>query len=210
MSDPTERGSEQELPELDAAEELRLGELLRNAFRPGEIDPQRHERLLSAALEDPFAEPSPEELVESERLRQALDGRGDHEDLRLARALSAAFSPSIDRPLADTLRDTRRGESALPAKTASTSRGQVIYYRFAAVTTALAVAAAVLLRLTSQAPESATRVPDLTTLALAQSRSTAAFFRADSAGAPSERIDRIASVRSRELRDNRYALWGVR
>jgi hypothetical protein len=200
MSDPTERDSEQAAPELDAAEELRLSELLRNAFRPAEIDPQRHERLLSVAFEDPFAEPSPEELVESERLRHALDGRGDHDDLRLARALSAAFAPSIDQPLA---------EPVLKAK-ARTRPGQVIFYRFAAVTTALAVAAAVLLRLTSHAPESSTTAPDLTTLALAQSRSTATFFRADSAGAPSERIDRIASVRSRELRDNRYALWGVR
>jgi hypothetical protein len=86
----------------------------------------------------------------------------------------------------------------------------VIFYRFAAVTTALSVAAAVLLLLTSPAHESSAPAPDLTTLALAQSRSTAGFFRVDSAGAPSERIDRIASVRSRELRDNRYALWGVR
>jgi len=200
MSDPTERDFEA-LPELDAAEELRLGELLRNAFRPRDIDSERHERLLSAALEDPFAEPSPEELVESERLRQALDGQGDHEDLRLARALSAAFAPSLEPPLA---------KPRLPAKTARAGGGQVIFYRFAAATTALAVAAAVLLRLTSHASESSAPASDLTTLALAQSRSTAAFFRADSAGAPSERIDRIASVRGRELRDNRYALWGVR
>jgi len=200
MSDPTDFDDEPDLPLLDATEELRLSELLQNAFRPSEIDPVRHERLLSVALEDPFAEPSAEELVESERLRQALDGRGDHEDLRLARALSAAFAPSIDRPLA---------EPTLTAKAPRGSGGQVIFYRFAAVTTALALAAAVLLRLTSQANESPP-APDLTTLALAQSRSTAAFFRADSAGAPSERIDRIASVRSRELRDNRYALWGVR
>jgi len=210
MSDPTRRDFGPDAPELDAAEELRLSELLRNAFRPGEIDPQRHERLLSAALEDPFAEPSPEELVESERLRQALDGGPDHEDLRLARALSAAFAPSIDRPLADALRDTRRGEPSLPAKTARAGHGQLIFYRFAAVSTALAVAAAVLLRLTAPAHESSAPAPDLTTLALAQSRSTAGFFRAESAGAPSERIDRIASARGRELRDNRYALWGVR
>jgi len=199
MTDRTDRDAEQVAPELDAAEELALGELLRSAFRPSEIDPQRHELLLSAALEDPFAEPSPEELAESERLRQALDGEGDHEDLRLARALSAAFAPSIERPL-----------PALPAQTARARRGQVVYFRFAAVTTALAVAAAVLLQVTSRAPESSAPAPDLTPLALAQSRSTAAFFHPDSAGAPSERIDRIASVRGRELRNNRYALWGVR
>ncbi len=201
MSDLPERDSEPDLPELDATEEARLGSLLRHAFRPSEIDPARHERLLLSALEDPFAEPSPEELVESERLRQALDGHGDHEHLRLARALSAAFTPSLDRPLL---------EPQLAAKAEAKRPGQVLFYRFGAVATALAVAAAVLLRLTPELHKSSAPAPDLATLVLAQSRSTAAFFQADSADAPSERIDRIASVRSRELRDNRYTLWGVR
>jgi len=201
MSEEVQRESEPDLPELDAAEEARLSELLRHAFRPTEIDPVRHERLLSAALEDPFAPPSAEELVESERLRDALAGHGDHEDARLARALSAAFAPSLGRPL---------GEPQVAKPAPQKPAGRVIYYRFAAVTTALAVAAAVLLRIAPEMQKSAPPAADLTTLALAQSRSTAAIFRADSAGAPSERIDRIASVRGRELRDNRYALWGVR
>lgn len=201
MSKFSERDSEPALPELDAAEEQRLGALLRHAFRPSEIDPARHERLLLAALEDPLAEASPEELVESERLRRALDGHGDHQDLRLARALSAAFAPNLDRPLP---------EPALTVKGTDERSGQVIFVRFAGVVAALAVAAAVLLRLTPELNKSSAPAPDLATLALAQSRSTAAFFRADTAGAPSESIDRIASVRSRELRDNRYALWGVR
>ena len=53
-------------------------------------------------------------------------------------------------------------------------------------------------------------VVDLPALALAQSRSTAALIEPDLAGAPSARIDRIATHRARELRDNRYALWGIR
>src|SRR6478735_6450437 len=130
MSAPTEADSELDLPELDAAEEARLSELLRHAFRPTEIDPVRHERLLSAALEDPFAPPSAEELVESERLRDALAGHGDHEDARLARALSAAFAPSLGRPL---------GEPQVAKPAPQKPAGRVIYYRFAAVTTALAV-----------------------------------------------------------------------
>jgi len=201
MSEFSERSSEPVLPELDADEEQRLGALLRHAFRPSEIDPARHERLLSAALEDPLAEASPEELVESERLRRALDGHGDHPDLRLARALSAAFAPNLARALP---------EPPLRVKATDKRSGKVLFVRFAGVAAALAVAAAVLLRLTPELNESSGPAPDLATLALAQSRSTAVFFRADSAGAPSERIDRIASVRSRELRDNRYALWGVR
>ena len=202
MSEIDERDSDPELPELDAEAERHLSALLRHAFAPGEIDPARHERLLLAALKDPFAPASAEELVESERLRQALDGQGDHDDLRLARALSAAFSPSVDRPVLDP---------QLAVRTADAKRsGQVIFYRFAGVATALAVAAAVLLRLTPVSQESAPPAADLAVLALAQSRSTAALFPADSAGAPSQRIDRIASARGRDLRDNRYALWGVR
>jgi len=204
MSDRTRPDSEADLPELSAAEELRLNELLRSAVRPSEIDPARHERLLLAALEDPFAQPTEAELVESERLRRALDGQGEHQDLRLARALSAAFAPSLDRPLPAPSLAPRSSPPKL-------GRGQVIVYRFAAVATALAVAALVLLRITTTTrPESSAAAPELSAFSLAQSRSTAAFFRADAAGAPSERIDRIASARSRELRDNRYALWGVR
>ncbi len=194
----SERDSDPDLPELEAAEELRLSALLRHAFAPSEIDPTRHERLLLTALEDPLAEPSPEELASSERLRQALDGHGDHEHLRLARALSAAFAPSLDRPL---------GEPQLRAKARVRRSPQVIFYRFAAVASALAVAAAVLLRLTAELPRSAP-APDLTSLTLAQSRSTAAFFQANASGAPTERIDRIASARGRELRDNRLPAMG--
>lgn len=199
MSERNERDSEPELLLLSEAEEARLAALLRHAFQPSEIEPARHERLLSAALEDPLAEASPEELAESERLRRALEGQGDHRDLHLARALSAAFSPRLEQPLS---------EPELRRKSSPKRAGRVIAYRFTGVATALALAAALLLRLSPE--KSAPPAPDLATLALAQSRSTAGFFRADSAGAPSERIDRIASVRSRELRDNRYALWGVR
>lgn len=203
MSKITERDSDPELPELDPAEELRLSALLRNAFAPSEIDPTRHERLLLAALEDPLAEPSAEELVESERLRQALDGHGDHQDLRLARTLSAAFAPSLERPLPEP--ELERGPQLKVRRS-----GQVVFYRFAGVGTALALAAAVLLRLTPELRTNSAPAPDLAVLALAQSRSTATLFQADAAGAPSERIDRIASARGRDLRDNRYALWGVR
>jgi hypothetical protein len=200
MSELTERDSDADLPELDAAEERRIAALLCHAFAPSEIDPARHERLLQTALEDPFAPASADELVESERLRQALDGQGDHPDARLARALSAAFSPTLERPV----RDPVPLPKAPPKRT-----GQLILFRFAGAAAALAVAAAVLLRL-SPVLQKSSPAPDLATLALAQSRSTAAFFQANSAGAPSERIDRIASARSRDLRDNRYALWGVR
>ena len=191
---------DQELPELDPAEEERLASALRHAFAPSPIDPERHERLLRIALEDPFAPASADELVESERLRQAFEGAGEHADLALARALSAAHSPE-PAPSASLARVSEALEQ--PAQ------GKVLYLRFGAVATALAAAAAVLLLFGS--PTSRAPAPDLQALTLAQSRSTAPLFQmAAVPGAPSLRIDRIASVRARELRENRYALWGVR
>ncbi|MET0793383.1 MAG: hypothetical protein ABW061_17815 [Polyangiaceae bacterium] len=197
----TEFDSEPELTELDSGEERRLRELLRSAYAPSAIDPARHERLLLSALEDPFAPPTADELVESERLRQALDGQGDHEHLALARALSAAFEPKPS---------TAPGAvPALALKPAPERRkSNLILLRFAGGGAALAAAAAVLLAILPSPRHEST--PDLRAFALAQSRSTAPLFQADSAGAASSRIDRIASARSRDLRDNRYALWGVR
>jgi hypothetical protein len=204
----TELDSEQELAELDPSEERRLCELLRNAYAPTQIDPARHERLLLSALEDPFAPPSAEELVESERLRQALDGQGEHEDLALARALAAAFAPGSEAPpLGPNLTQPTRAASA-PKALPQRRRSNVILLRFAGGGAALAAAAAVLLSILPKPPQES--APDLRVLALAQSRSTAPLFQADSGEAASSRIDRIASVRGRDLRDNRYALWGVR
>jgi len=200
--------SELEPGELDPSQERHLAELLRCAYAPSEIDPARHERLLLSALEDPFATATAEELVESERLRQALDGQGEHEDLALARALATAFAPGRESPpLSPELAAAPRAPSV--AKPAPQRRkNNVILLRFAGGGAALAAAAAVLLSvLPSPRQQSA---PELQVLALAQSRSTAPLFQADSGEAASSRIDRIASVRSRDLRDNRYALWGVR
>ncbi|HEX3776917.1 MAG TPA: hypothetical protein VHV51_20735 [Polyangiaceae bacterium] len=197
---------ELELELLDAAEEAELSEALRAAFAPHEIDPRVHERLLEAALEDPLAPPSAEELVESERLRRALDGAGEHADLALARALKAAHAPNAPK----------RAKLELAAGALKSPSRNVIFVRFGAAFGAVAAAALVLLSLhASRRPEAAepanllAAAPDLQTLA--QSRSTAGLFaNAASAGEPSTRIDRIASLRERELRENRYALWGVR
>ncbi|MEO6600166.1 MAG: hypothetical protein ABIQ16_09865, partial [Polyangiaceae bacterium] len=198
--------SEPELGELDPSEERRLSELLESAYAPAEIDPARHERLLLAALEDPFAPASAEELVESERLREALAGHGGHEDLALARALASAFAPGTGAPSAVPMLEL--APTGAPKRAPKRREGNVILLRLAGGGAALAAAAAVLLAiLPSPGPES---TPDLRAFTLAQSRSTAPLFEPDSAGAASSRIDRIASLRRRDLRDNRYALWGVR
>jgi len=195
----TRHDSDPDLPTLDEEEERRLVALLKSAFAPSELEPARHERLLQAALDDPFAAPSAEEIVESERLRRALDGDGDHLDLVLARALSAAYAPSQAPPKA----------VAPAALTAGRLSAKVLYLRFGGVAAVLAAAAAVLLVMsTRNSPEAS--APELPALALVQSRSTAALFQSASVGPPSARIDRIASVRERDLRANRYAMWGVR
>ena len=191
-----------ELAQIESDEEQRLSTLLRSASAPAAIDPARHERLLQAALEDPFAPASAEELVESERLRQGLDGNGDgeHLDLVLARALSAAHAPSVELP---------RAKPRLLSVAAGPPSTRVLYLRLGGVAATLAAAAGVLLAVTSQ-PSMHGSAPEFPALALVQSRSTAALIQVDAAGPPSTRIDRIASARGRELRDNRYALWGVR
>jgi hypothetical protein len=197
----TRHDSDPNLPALAAEEERRLATLLKSAFAPGEIDEVRHEQLLLSALEDPFAAPSPEEIVESERLRRALDGDGDHLDLVLARALSAAHAPSEAPP-----------KVVAPATLATKSKpaAKVLYVRFAGIAAALAAAAAVLFTISSRNSSPEASAPELPALALVQSRSTAALFQTASVGPPSARIDRIASVRERDLRANRYAMWGVR
>ncbi|MEO7033713.1 MAG: hypothetical protein ABI548_07525 [Polyangiaceae bacterium] len=210
----TEHDSDPELNEferLDAVEEARLSALLKHAFAPTEIDAARHERLLLAALVDPFAEPSPEELVQSERLRRALEGEGDHADLALARALANAYAPSAVAPQVDAPAARSAGSaiaSSLASAAPKRASAKVFYLRFGGIAAALAAAAAVLLAIRAR-PNHAP-APDLPALALVQSRSTAALFQADSAGPPSARIDRIASLRERDLRNNRYAMWGLR
>ncbi len=181
-------------PPLDPDEEAALALALRSAYQPGTLAPARHAEILRAALEDPFAPASEDELRESERLRQALDhGDDTHPEAALARALAAALRPAeLTRSSAE--------RAALRAK----PRGpNVIYVTFGALAlAAAAVFALFVARPSVDAPE--------TTAALVPSRTTEPLFHeAFAAGDASERIDRIASARERDARENRYALWGV-
>lgn len=193
--------------ELDLEQERRLERLLRAAFAPTEIDPARHEQLIEAALEDPFAAPSSQELAESERLRQALEGRVDHPNSGLIDALNAAYRP---QRLVESAPRLARVAQLRPAQTRGGARRQ----RLVAVLLPCAAAAVLLLLaaplLRQSVPNQAPVLADLPLLSLSQSRSTAPLFREDVPSDPSDRIDRIASARARDLRDNRYALWGVR
>jgi len=202
---PAPGEAEDDLVPLDAATENALLEALQAAWAPRPLDPALNELLIEAALEDPLAAPSDLEIVESERLRRALEGDGDHPDALLARALRTAHAPSpILAP---------RAEQLVRATASPRRSGNVVFVAFgAAAATVMAAAAAAMLFLgpveREPAAASAVTVPSV---AFAQSRSTTALFHERFATEDtSDRIDRIAAVRSRELRQNRYAQWGLR
>jgi hypothetical protein len=208
--DPKELSELEAIDLLDEESEEELVRALRSAWTPGDIDPAVNEALIAAALEDPLAPPTDEELVESERLRQALEGEGDHPDARLARALRVAAAPP---PIAE-LTSERIVRSAIGPKRGSerSRRGTVLVVSFGAASALLAIAASWFVferPAIDQGTEYAKRAVPLSELAV--SRSTSAMFheKFETTGT-TDRVDRIALERSRELRSNRYALWGVR
>lgn len=193
------------LPLLPEEQEEELARALRAAWAPGALDPAVNEALIALALEDPLAPPTEEEIAESARLRDALEGKGHHPSAELARALRAATHPAELRQL-DAERVARRvlGRRA--------SRARVVVVAFGSVATAAVALAASWFLVIAPAlrdghgAELAERAQ-----ALAVSRSTAAMFPEKfEPGTTTARVDRIALARSRELRSNRYALWGVR
>jgi hypothetical protein len=188
---------------LDPEREQALVRALRAAYAPEPLSEQLNELLIAQALEDPLAPPNEQELVESDRFRRALAGEAAHRDLDLVRALKAAGAPA---PL-DELHVERAADAALGNRRA---RANVIYAVFGAVAAATAMAAGIMMLIgTRQEPSLAQQSPSVQTLAI--SRSTSPLFAGKLENtSPTERIDRIAIVRERELRENRYAMWGVR
>ena len=222
-TDPTE-------PSADSAEaltseaEAALTEALLCAYRPAALDSDVNEALIELALESPLRPASDEERAESERFRRALEGRGEHPDLGLVQGLLEAHRTSRSDPphlaeLSDRALDRALGRA--PVRVAApTKKGNVIFVSFGVVT-ALAAAAAVLLVVlfptegrtpSAAAPAAApagamvvAQAPPLT-----QSRSAEALFDGKfERDHTTERVDRIASVRARELRQNRFQQWGV-
>lgn len=186
---------------------------LEAALRPGELDVSVNERLIELALDDPFAPASEEELAESARLRDALDQGAAHEDTATLAALRAAFeAPALNEPHIDSSVD-QAVDSALHRAAAFSQQktkrqGNVIYAVFGAASALLAAAAVAMLFLgtaSHSAPDAALASE------LAKPRSTAPLFNERfETGATTARMDAIASARGRDLRDNRYAAWGVR
>jgi hypothetical protein len=172
---------------------------------------------------DPDAPPTAEELAEAEALRDALaDPSRRHAGADFARAVSLAHAP---RPI-DREEHARIVEAALAGGDAKRSgaeaargarterRGVLVRVSFGAGA-ALALAAGFALlfgTMNKEAPEAAVVASSVAPTAFAQTRSTQALFHEPFArsGGESARIDRIASARASDLRDNRFAAWGVR
>lgn len=160
----------------------------------------------------PDAPPTEEELREARALAEALESRASTDSPRsplhsddAAFLRAVAIAEGIGVPELDPEKNARLVERAL-ARASSTPEpkreGRVIRVAFGAVT-ALSLAAAVVFAIVKAPPAEPSP-------ALAQSRSTQELFREPFHGEASARIDRIAMARSSDLRENRFARWGVR
>lgn len=156
------------------------------------------------------APPTDEELAAAAALADALASKeaASSDAALYAEALRNAFAPA---PLADDRLDAiveAALDRALPRQ-----RGRVIRVAFggAAAVLAMAAAAALFLRIGEQKDAASASNPSaLPTLLAARSAQDLFDEPFPRTGGTSERVDRIASARERELRANRYAAWGVR
>jgi hypothetical protein len=178
------------------------------------------EDLRDSGAPDADAPPSEEEVAASDALRRALEDPDAPETAEsdLARALRAAHAP---RPI-DEASHRAIVERALTAPGAERARqagrgGRVIRVVFGGAA-ALALAAGVLLAVNvndrasaplasrAAAPRSPAAVVELRSARSTQPLFTEPF----GATAAAARIDRIAMARASDLRENRFARWGVR
>jgi hypothetical protein len=162
---------------------------------------------------DPDAPPSEEELRQAAELREALaDPSRENDSAALARAVVLAHSP---RPLDDVLHRALVAQALAPRPGTVTNLSAVRARRartgvlVAAVSSMAVAAAALVFQQPSAAPVA--QVEPATTPPL-RARPTQALFREPFAahGGESARIDRIASARASDLRENMFARWDVR
>lgn len=183
---------------LPAEQKESLAQALRAAWAPAPLDASIQKRLIEMVLDDPLAPPSSAEHEQAERLRQALEGpETDRPDAALASALKSAYAP--------TALDGRRERALRDA----TSPASPKIWLVGALATALAAAATWLVWVSSSR-STETMAPRVAVPHIYLSRSTTPLFdERFEVGAASARLDRIAAERARELRDNRFAVWGL-
>jgi hypothetical protein len=190
-------------PEIDLALSLKA------AWDPGALSVDESRAMLDAT-------PSAEEQELAAALRDALaakrePGAADPSTLLLAQALRSAFAPAaldekehraiLEAALAKmpAVRE-ERGANVLVMR----RRATVVRVAFGFVAGGLALAASIVFVVTS-APGPGSEAP------LAKARTTQPLFSEPfKPGETSARIDRIASARAADFRDNRFTKWGVR
>lgn len=197
----------------DASPEIDLALALRAAWDPGALSADESRAMLDAT-------PSAEEQDLAVQLRDALASKTGPTatalaTVQLAHALRAAFAPAaLDEREHRAILDAALAK--MPATTAAKTeehasnviamkrRATVVRVAFGFVAGGLALAASVVLVVTS-APGPGSEAP------LAKARTTQPLFSEPfKAGETSARIDRIASARAGDFRDNRFTKWGVR
>ena len=196
-----------------ASPEIDLALALRAAWDPGAMSADESRAMLDAT-------PSAEEQDHAAQLREALASKAEPPTTatataQLAHALRAAFAPAaLDETEHRAILDAALAK--LPAKTAPKTevqasnviamkrRATVVRVAFGFVAGGLALAASVVLVVTN-APGPGSEAP------LARARTAQPLFSEPfKAGETSARIDRIASARAGDFRDNRFTKWGVR
>jgi hypothetical protein len=186
------------------SEERDFARALAHAWAPVEIAPEELAALVSAAVDDADGRGRGD-------LAGALEGAAaETPEGELAVALRAAWSPAeLDATAHDALLADVLGREATAKGDANGNaarrapRGVVVRVAFGVSVSALALAASVLLFLTTRAETPAAP--------LAYARSTQPLFaEAFRPGEASARIDRIAMARGTDLRENRFARWGVK
>jgi hypothetical protein len=198
-------------PGVDHTAEIELALSLRAAWDPDAISSDENRAVVDAT-------PSAEEQEIASRLREALEEKrdpraGDPATVHLARALRCAFAPpSIDeaehRAIVDAALEKmapgKKDKGADVVDLAARRRSTVVRVAFGMVTGGLALAASIVFVVTS-APMHGSEAP------LAKARTTQPLFSEPfKSGETSARIDRIASARASDFRDNRFTKWGVR
>lgn len=149
---------------------------------------------------DPSLEATGEERDAAERLRRDLEDGRAHDDADVLRALAHAYAP---KDLASG-EHTRLVGAALRGR-AARRPGRSARNASLGVAAALALAAGVAFF------AARTLSPSAPPTELARVRSTQPLFhRPFRAADGSARVDRIAMSRASDLRDNRFARWGVR
>jgi hypothetical protein len=213
LRDALEGASSGGEPPSAASPEVELALALRAAWEPAALSIDESRAVLDATA-------SAEEQAFATLLRDALADRrepraADHADIHLARALRNAFSPTAldeaeHRAMVEAAvakmpaQALREGGAKVVHLEPRAARARVVRIAFGFVSGGLALAASIVLVVTS-APVHGTEAP------LAKARSTQPLFSEPfKPGETSARIDRIASARASDFRDNRFTKWGVR